>query len=205
MTRPASATRITLPLAGSAAATRRSQPVSSSAAERRARRNHPPVGIEQPFGVRAGPDGELAMRGDLERRDPQPREPALGQAEDVALLAQLEVLLGQLEAVVRLGDRLEAGLGDLVGRVRDEDAERLDRAASDPAAQLVQLGEAEPVRALDRPSSWPPGRPRRPRSTVVPTRTSSSPSRNRLISASRSAAFIRPWTMPDPERIEQRR
>ena len=39
--------------------------------------------------------------------------------------------------------------------------------------------------------------------TVVPTSTSSSPSRNRAISASRSAAFIRPWTMPDPERREQ--
>ena len=32
--------------------------------------------------------------------------------------------------------------------------------------------------------------------TVVPTRTSSSPSRKRVISASRSAGFIRPWTMP---------
>ena len=35
----------------------------------------------------------------LERRDPQARQPALGEAEDVALAAQLEVLLGQLEPV----------------------------------------------------------------------------------------------------------
>ena len=40
--------------------------------------------------------------------------------------------------------------------------------------------------------------------TVVPTRTSSSPSRKRVISASRSAGFIRPWTMPDAERREER-
>ena len=32
--------------------------------------------------------------------------------------------------------------------------------------------------------------------TVVPTRTSSSPSRKRVISASRSAGFRRPWTIP---------
>ena len=44
---------------------------------------------------------------------------------------------------------LQPGLRDLVGRLRDEDAERLDRAAPDAAAQLVELGEAEPVGALD--------------------------------------------------------
>ena len=38
---------------------------------------------------------------------------------------------------------------DLVGRVGHEDAERLDAAAPDPAAQLVELGQAEPVGALD--------------------------------------------------------
>ena len=57
--------------------------------------------------------------------------------------------LGQLEAVARLGDRLQPGLGHLVGRVGHEDAERIDRPATDPATELVELGEPEPVRALD--------------------------------------------------------
>ena len=44
---------------------------------------------------------------------------------------------------------LRRGLGGLVGRVRDEDAEGLGDAAADPAAELVELGEPEPVGALD--------------------------------------------------------
>ena len=48
-----------------------------------------------------------------------------------------------------LGDGLEPGPRDLVGRVRHEDAERLDRAAPDATAQLVELGEPEPVGPLD--------------------------------------------------------
>ena len=39
--------------------------------------------------------------------------------------------------------------------------------------------------------------------TVVPTRTSSSPSRNRVISASRSAGLSRPWTIPTRSGIEE--
>src|SRR6185369_13563801 len=100
-----------------------------------------PIAIEQCLGMRPRTDGKLPMLGDLERSDTQSREPALGETQDVALLAQLEVLLGEREAVVGFGDGLEPGRRDVVGRLRDEDAERLDRSTTDAAAQLVELGE----------------------------------------------------------------
>ena len=69
-----------------------------------------------------------------------------------ALAAQLEVALGELEAVGRLDERLEARLrrvGQLLLRPRDEQAVRLLGAAADAAAQLVELGEPEAVGLLD--------------------------------------------------------
>ena len=48
------------------------------------------------------------------RRDPQRRQAALAQAEQFALAAQLEVQLGQLEAVVVRRQRIEPGPGGLV-------------------------------------------------------------------------------------------
>ena len=78
------------------------------------------------------------------------RQAALGETEDVALAAQLEVLLGEVEAVGQLDDGGEPLPADRpLGDVRDEHAERLGGAASDPAAELVQLGKAEPIGALD--------------------------------------------------------
>ena len=76
----------------------------------------------------------------------------LARAEQLAAAAQLEVDLGELEAVGRRDERLEAllrRLGQLLLRARDEQAVRLLGAAPDAAAQLVQLGEAEPVGFLD--------------------------------------------------------
>ena len=66
--------------------------------------------------------------------------------------AQLEVDLGEREAVVRVHERLQAllrVLGQLLLRTRDEQAVRLLRAAADAAAQLVELREAEAVGLLD--------------------------------------------------------
>ena len=137
------------PLAGSPAGHPPQPAVVELGGQGRPRRGHPAVGVEQRLGMRSRPDGQLAMLGDLERRDPEAREAALGETEDVALLAQLEVLLGELEPVVRLDDRAQARHRDLVGRVGHQDAERFDAAAPDPAAQLVELGQAEPVGALD--------------------------------------------------------
>ena len=125
-----------------------------------------------------------------------PGRPLWAKPEHVALAAQLEVLLRQLEAVGSLGDGLEPRRGRSRRRVRDQDAERLDRAAPDPATELVELGQPEPVGALD--DHHRRRRARRPR----PRRRScrrARPARRRgsgAISASRSAGFIRPWTRP---------
>ena len=136
-----------------------------------------------------GTDREVAMLLDLERRHAQAREPALGEAEDITLLAQLEVLLGQREAVVRLCDRLETGLGDLIGRLGDEEAR--------PTRPRSWWSWASPNRSAPSMTIIVAAGTSTPTSTtVVPTRTSSSPSRKRVISASRSAGLSRPWTIP---------
>ena len=79
----------------------------------------------------------------------------LGLAEQVAGAADLEVAHGDLEAAAELGglaDRLQPLVGLLgqhhVGRVEQVGVGPL-AAAPDPAAQLVQLAEAEQVGALD--------------------------------------------------------
>ena len=85
-------------------------------------------------------------------REAKLREPRLTGAEELALAADLEVDLGQLEPVVRGHERLQPGqrrVGQLLLRPRDEQAVRLLGASPHPAAQLVQLGEAEPVGLLD--------------------------------------------------------
>ena len=119
-------------------------PPSSSAAQRGPRRS--------PSAPRASSSASACARartassrcvGVLERRDAQPRQAALGEAEDVALAAQLEVALGELEAVARLGDRAcSRACGDLVGRVRDEDAERLDASRGRPGRAAGGAGRA---------------------------------------------------------------
>ena len=85
----------------------------------------------------------------MKRRSPSPdwRVPS-----SCALAAQLEVALGELEAVGRLDERLEPrlrGVGQLVLRPRDQQAVRLLRAAADAAAELMELREPEPVGLLD--------------------------------------------------------
>ena len=79
-------------------------------------------------------------------------EAGLAGAEEPAFAAEVEVALGELEAVVRLDERLEPGggrLGELELRARDQQAVGLLGAAADAAAELVELGEAEPVCLLD--------------------------------------------------------
>src|SRR6478672_11033302 len=87
----------------------------------------------------------------------QPGEAELGQAglaraEQLALAAQLEILLRELEAIRRLDERLQplAGVvGQLLFGPRDEQAVRLLGSAADAAPQLVELREAEPVGLLN--------------------------------------------------------
>ena len=78
-------------------------------------------------------------------------EPGLAGADELPLAADLEIALGELEAVGRRHQRLEpldGRLGELVPVSRDEEAVRLLGPAADAATELVQLGEAEPVGLL---------------------------------------------------------
>src|SRR6185312_2385024 len=115
------------------------------------------VGLVLPGTVLAGePAGEIACALEqvavgAQAREAEVAEPRLAGAEQLPLAAQLEVAFGELEAVGRLDERLQPrlrGVGQLVLRPRDEQAVRLLRAAADPAAQLMELREPEPVRLL---------------------------------------------------------
>src|SRR5205085_12102392 len=73
------------------------------------------------------------------------RDAGLSRAEKFAGAAELEVALGDFEAVARFREDGEAIL--LI--VRDEDAVGRARAAADAAAQLVKLRESETMRVHD--------------------------------------------------------
>src|SRR4029450_9205589 len=72
------------------------------------------------------------------------REPRLPSAEELALSADLEIALCELEAVARLDHRLETfdrAFRQLLPGSGDEQAVRLLRAASDPSPPPVQRAE----------------------------------------------------------------
>ncbi len=82
--------------------------------------------------------------------NPERRQAGLARAEEVARAAELQVPLGDLEAVRRIGEGLEPGASVLrEWLLVQEHAVRLVRAASDPAAQLMQLRQAETLGVLD--------------------------------------------------------
>ena len=101
-------------------------------------------------------------------------------ASRLALAAQLEIDLGQLEAVASFAPSPPAGGAPSPRGSAEQDAVALVAAAADPAAQLVQLGEPEAVGLLDHHdhSRW--ARPRRPRSRSSPPAPSARPARNAL-------------------------
>ena len=79
------------------------------------------------------------------------------------MAALLEVGFGDAEAVEGRGEELEAALAVRLERAVEGDAARLAGAAPDPAAQLVELRQAEALGALDQHGSWRRRRRRRPR------------------------------------------
>ena len=177
---PAGVSRpVTSPLAGSPAATRRSQPSSSSAVRAGRGGAIRPVAVEQRLGMRPRPDRQLAMLGDLERGDPQAREPALGETQDVALLAQLEVLLGEREAVVRVSATARRR-AIAISSVESETRTQNDSTVPRPTRPRSWWSWARPNRSAPSMTIIVAAGTSTPTSTtVVPTRTSRSPSRNR--------------------------
>src|SRR5579885_2779691 len=102
--------------------------------------------LAQPVGKPAGLLDQVAI--ESEPREAQVAPPRLARAEQRALAAQVQVGLGELEAVGRVDERLQPPLGrlrQLLDRPRDEQAVALLAAAPDAAAQLVQLREPEAV------------------------------------------------------------
>src|ERR671915_1653080 len=84
-------------------------------------------------GAVAGANEQLGVLGQL--RHAELGQAVLARAEHVAGAAQLEVDLGEPEAVALVRDRLEAR----EPRVAEQDAERSVLAAADAPAKLVQL------------------------------------------------------------------
>src|SRR5437588_2981722 len=76
-------------------------------------------------------------------------ETVLAQAGEVSGATQPEVELGELEAARSGGDGAEPLGTGIVGAALEEQAGRGVLAAADPAAELMELGDAEPLRALD--------------------------------------------------------
>ena len=117
-------------------------------------------------------------------------------------------------------DRVQPLPGRRPGRrLGDQQAQPGGRAAADPAAQLVQLGDAEPVGVQDRPSRSRSGRRRRPRPPWSRParrrrrrRTRASPRPSRRPAAGRAArrpaaraAAPRPAARRDVEHGQRRR
>ena len=83
--------------------------------------------------------------------DAKGRHTGLARAEKISRTAKLQIPFGNLEAVGRLGQRLEP-IAALIGQRRliQQHAVRLVRSAPDAPAQLMELREAESLRVLDQ-------------------------------------------------------
>src|SRR5262249_22203347 len=83
------------------------------------------------------------------RRHPEWRQAGLARAEEIAGTPQLEVWLGDREAISRALEYAQALEGVARHPVRhDEEAVRRRCAAPDASAELVQLGQAEALGVL---------------------------------------------------------
>ena len=108
---------------------------------------HVRVGGEHRPGVGARLGGKAALA--RQAGVAEVGDAALAQAEQRALSAQLEIDVGELEAVRDPRHRIESGPCLVGRRVREQHAVALVRAPPHPPAQLVQLGQAEEVGLLD--------------------------------------------------------
>ena len=105
------------------------------------------AGEDQP-GVVAGDFQQVGMG--LDAGDLEARRAGLARAQQLAFAAQLQVFLGDEEAVLGLAHDRQPALGGFAERVLvEQHAGRRLRAAPDAAAQLVQLGQAEALGMLD--------------------------------------------------------
>src|ERR1700728_1229861 len=95
------------------------------------------------LGDRARVDDPFAVPTELGQ--PQSARPGLALAQDGPLATQLEIDLGQLEPVGGLLDRRQPSRAALGRSLTQEVAPAGQRAPSDPAPKLVELGDSEPI------------------------------------------------------------
>ena len=81
--------------------------------------------------------------------DLEVRQTGLLTAKDIPGTPQLQVPLGDFEAIIGLNHRLHPGLSLISLRVRQQEAVALPVATTNPAPQLVELGQAEAVGVVD--------------------------------------------------------
>src|SRR5215470_7476371 len=82
--------------------------------------------------------------------DAEPGHAALAGAEDVTFAAQLEIFLGNTEAVLSVAHHIKACFGSLTERgAVDQEAARALAAATDATAQLMKLSKPEALGMLD--------------------------------------------------------
>ena len=106
------------------------------------------IAIDHQPRVVAGGLQQLGMGGEVGQ--PHVGQAALARAQKLAGAAQAEILLGDAKAVLGLAHDGEPRLGGLAERLGvEQQAGRLGGAAADPAAQLVELGQAEALGMLD--------------------------------------------------------
>ena len=104
--------------------------------------------------------------------------PGLACPQKFTRTAQLQILLCQQESVIGFRHRLQTLVLGFILVSWDQQAVGLVRAATDPAAQLVELCQAETVRTLDDASRWrwehprllPQPFPRRNQDVIIPDR-----------------------------------
>ena len=155
---------------------------SASKRSSTARRRHVLGALEARIRLQ-GPARQEARLGELaavaaQAGDAQVGRPGLAHAEQAPLTADLEVQLGEAEAVAGLGQGPRAGGPLLRRRLAEEQAEARVLAAPDPAAQLVELREPETVG---------------PSTTMAVAFGTSMPTSTTVVAASRS---VRPVAKP---------
>ena len=128
-----------------------SQPALASSRPSAGRRRSLAVLVEQPLARAHGRAGrELAVLGASEVATRSRGRPLWARPRTSPSRRSSKSLLRELEAVGGGGNGLEPlVLGRALRGLGDEDAERRVGAAPDAAAELVELGEPEPLRALD--------------------------------------------------------
>ena len=149
--------------------------------------------------AREGPPRDVARLGELatvagEAGHPQVGRPGLAHPEDAPLAADLEVELGQAEAVDRLGERLQPARALLGRGLAEQQAQPLVRAAPDPAPQLVELGEKRSAPSTTIVVAFGTSMPTS--TTVVATRRSVRPDAKSSIAARFSSPRWAPWARP---------